>query len=581
MSYPALLALSVMGVCYLVSGAMMLPARRTRPAGVLVGASGLVLCAAALAGGSGHHSISVAALVAAGVLLLPLGVTAYPGVRWRHPVDFVAWVTIGGAGVVACLGLPDYDVAMLMGLIVGCVLLAHTWWRLERASPADRRALIWMSLAVCVAGCVAFVVSFMTLGTVGQVAAFLLLAAVGPAMVVGVRHPEVVDVRGIVVRVVVFATACVGYVAIFMSVVAGIQVLGGEVPPVASLAVLGALVAATFHPLQVVLRGVMDELLFGRRPDPLGAAAQVAEQIGDDPVLALRAIRQALVLPYVALRLSGTAVYESGTAVTHTRTLDLSLGEESVGELVVGLRPGDLALAPGDAHVLALTAPLLAQTLRARALAAELQSSRGQAISAIEEERRRLRRDLHDGLGPRLSGIAFTSDAVRNTLRGDPDGAEDLLLSLRRETVTAIEDIRRLVYGMRPPALDELGLVPALEQQAVMLRTPDGRALDVVIEAERPLDLPAAVEVAAYRIVTEALTNTARHSGSTSARVQLTMRDDALVVAITDNGINDAPWHAGVGLSSMSERAAEVGGTLTASPTRTGGRVSAALPVSL
>ena len=219
----------------------------------------------------------------------------------------------------------------------------------------------------------------------------------------------------------------------------------------------------------------------------------------------------------------------------------------------MGLRPGDLALSAGDAHVLALVAPLLAQTLRARALAADLQSPRGHAIAAIEEERRRLRRDLHDGLGPRLSGIAFTSDAVRNTLRGIRTAPRTCWSALRRETVTAIEDIRRLVYGMRPPALDELGLVPALEQQAVALRTPDGRALDVVIEAERPLDLPAAVEVAAYRIVTEALTNTARHSGSTSARVRLALRDGALVVAIADSGVNDEPWHAGVGLSSMSE----------------------------
>ena len=193
-------------------------------------------------------------------------------------------------------------------------------------------------------------------------------------------------------------------------------------------------------------------------------------------MLALRAIREALVLPYAALRLDGETVAESGAEVTHTRTLPLALGADRAGELVVGLRPGDLTLSAGDDHVLSLVAPLLAQTLRARALADELRESRGQAITAIEEERRRLRRDLHDGLGPRLSGIAFTSDAVRNTLRNDPSGAEDLLRTLRQETVTAIEDIRGLVYAMRPPALDELGLVTALRQQARTLRAPDGHA---------------------------------------------------------------------------------------------------------
>ena len=155
-----------------------------------------------------------------------------------------------------------------------------------------------------------------------------------------------------------------------------------------------------------------------------------------------------------------------------------------------------------------------------RRLAAEVQESRGQTVAALEEERRRLRRDLHDGLGPRLSGIAFTSDAVRNLLRTDPAEAERLLRDLRAETVTAIEEIRQLVYAMRPPALDELGLVPALRQQASGLRRSDGTPLAVTLTA--PADLPslsAAVEVAAYRIVMEALANVARHTPATTADV--------------------------------------------------------------
>ena len=188
----------------------------------------------------------------------------------------------------------------------------------------------------------------------------------------------------------------------------------------------------------------------------------------------------------------------------------------------MGLRPGDLTLSRDDEHVLALTAPLLAQTLRAQALAAEVRESRGQTVAALEEERRRLRRDLHDGLGPRLSGIAFTSDAARNLLRTDPTEAERLLRDLRAETVTAIEEIRQLVYAMRPPALDELGLVPALRQQASGLRRSDGTPLTVTLTAPADLPaLPAAVEVAAYRIVMEALANVARHTSATSADVRI------------------------------------------------------------
>ena len=217
--------------------------------------------------------------------------------------------------------------------------------------------------------------------------------------------------------------------------------------------------------------------------------------------------------------------------------------------------------------MLSLVGPLLAQTVRAHRLAADLQVSREATVTALEEERRRLRRDLHDGLGPRLSGIAFTSDAARNSLRSDPDTTDELLATLRTETGAAIDEIRRLVYAMRPPALDELGLVPALRQQAVGLRTSSGEPLRVTITAdELPAGVTAAVEVAAYRIVMEALTNAARHSGSDTASVSLLTETDALVIDVTDPGSGSAggAWTTGVGIASMRERAAQLGGSLTA-----------------
>jgi signal transduction histidine kinase len=306
----------------------------------------------------------------------------------------------------------------------------------------------------------------------------------------------------------------------------------------------------------------------------------VAGHIGDDPVLAVRAIREALVVPYTAVRVDGKPVAQSGVPVTDTRTLPLGLGDGPPAELVVGLRAGDLRLSPGDEHVLSLVGPLLAQTLRANALAADLQAAREGTIAALEEERRRLRRDLHDGLGPRLSGIAFTSDAARNSLRSDPDTTDALLVALRAETVTAIDDIRRLVYAMRPPALDELGLVPALRQQAGALRTTNGDPLRVTITASHvPSELPAAVEVAAYRIVMEGLTNVARHSDSETADVRLTVEAGDLVIEVTDLGAKESPWSTGVGIASMRERAGELGGVLTAGGGPGGGQVRAVLPL--
>lgn len=230
--------------------------------------------------------------------------------------------------------------------------------------------------------------------------------------------------------------------------------------------------------------------------------------------------------------------------------------------------------------MLRVVGPALAQMLHARGLAEQLRESRGRVIGVVEDERKRLRRDLHDGLGPTLTGVAYTADAARNVLASDPAAADALLADLRAQTAAAITEIRRLVEGLRPPALDELGLVPALRQSSTRLFAADGRPLRVQVHPpERLPGLPAAVEVAAYRIVTEALTNVARHAGSDRADVLLACEPDALVLDVRDSGRSARAWTPGVGLTSMRERAEQLGGTLTASATPDGGRVLARLPL--
>ena len=435
-SYPTLVALMALGAGGVGGGVAMLPVRRARPAAALMTLSGCGLAAGSLLAATGNDTAARTAFVIASALLAPLALTLYPSARVRHPVDFLALVTVAAAGLFAAAWPDDAAVLSSMGLVLGCVLLAHTWWKIERAGADDRRALIWMALAAALAGTAVFIAAFMQLGTGGQVVAWLAMATVPAAMAIGLRRPELVDVRGLVVELTVLGTAGTGYVALFMVLESLLEILGDTTPAPATLAVVGALTAATFHPLRVILRGVVDELLFGPRPDPLGAAAQVVGRVGDDPELALRAIREALVLPYAALRAGGLTVATSGTETTHVTSVRLD--HERDAELVVGLRAGDLRLTADDRRVLSLVAPLLGQTLRARALAEDLRESRGHTITAREEERRRLRRDLHDGLGPRLSGIAFSADAARNLVGSDPAGAEELLRVLRAETVTAI-----------------------------------------------------------------------------------------------------------------------------------------------
>jgi two-component system, NarL family, sensor kinase len=213
-------------------------------------------------------------------------------------------------------------------------------------------------------------------------------------------------------------------------------------------------------------------------------------------------------------------------------------------------------------------------------MAAELQSSRERIVGAQAEERRRLRRELHDGLGPTLTGIAFTADAAANLMKTDPAQSSELLTALRRDSRMALADVRRIVDDLRPPALDELGLVGALRQRAEQLAwRADGGAVRVRLDVPPSVPaLPAAVEVATYRIATEALTNIARHSRATSALIRLEC-GDRLEVSVTDDGSADGTWTPGVGLTAMRDRAAELGGSFSAGPSPSGGRVSAWFPL--
>src|SRR5262249_31212756 len=198
---------------------------------------------------------------------------------------------------------------------------------------------------------------------------------------------------------------------------------------------------------------------------------------------------------------------------------------------------------------------------------------------AVEEERRRLRRGLHDGLGPRLTGVAYAADAAGNILGRDPARAADLITGLRAEAGEAIDEVRRLVEGLRPPSLDQVGLEQALRQHARHVLRADGRPMAVDVKITSPLPaLGAAVEGTAYRTVVEALTNAARHSGGDRVAVTLGVDGEALAIEIRDNGHPHSAWSPGVGLTAMRERTEMLGGTVVAKADTTGGVVSARLP---
>jgi signal transduction histidine kinase len=211
-------------------------------------------------------------------------------------------------------------------------------------------------------------------------------------------------------------------------------------------------------------------------------------------------------------------------------------------------------------------------------LSEDLQRSRERLVVAREEERRRIRRDLHDGLGPALAWLAMQADGARGWTHADPDRADEALADITARAQAALQDIRRLVYDLRPPALDELGLVGALRQSAA--NSPNGLSIDVDAPERLP-GLSAAVEVAAYRIAQEALNNVARHSRAQNCSVTISASNE-LRLEISDDGVGlPSDVRAGVGLISMRERAAELGGSCVIESERgRGTRVIATLPLA-
>lgn len=227
--------------------------------------------------------------------------------------------------------------------------------------------------------------------------------------------------------------------------------------------------------------------------------------------------------------------------------------------------------------------------IHAARLLAELRASLDRVLYAREDERRRLRHELHDSLGPILAGISLGLHAVRRLMDSDPDQARQTVGHLEDELQAAIGEVRRLFEALRPPVLDQVGLVAAVREHmeilSARLNRDEGPTTDVSFDLRHEGDfttIPAIVEVAAYRIVCEALTNVARHAAARSCTVTL-RKDHQVHIEVVDDGVGIAHRSGrGLGLQSMRERAVELGGSLAVeSPAGRGTTVSAVLPVNL
>jgi signal transduction histidine kinase len=364
----------------------------------------------------------------------------------------------------------------------------------------------------------------------------------------------------------------------------------GSPDPWVSAFIVAAMVALLVHPMRDWLYGWLNRWLFGARDNPgdiltrLGMRLESAVAPGEVLREVTSTIIDLLRLPHAAIAMANgpalDVVAESGVPGQEQASIPLVYQHERLGELRVTPRSPGERFSRADRDVLESIARQTAVATYALRVSSDLQQARERLVTAREEERRRLRRDLHDGLGAQLSALTIQAGTVRRHVRRNPDQAEQELDQIQGELRAAIADVRRLVHGLRPPALDEFGLAAALRSRMLAFEGETGieeTRLDVTAD-ERPL--PAAIEVAVYRIVEEALTNASRHGRARLVTVMMDQADVVLLV-IEDDGVGlPVSYMPGIGIHSMRERAEELGGTFAIGPAQPcGTRIDVQVPL--
>lgn len=515
-------------------------------------------------------------------------------VSWAPPVLWAILALAGGGGaafpawMARAIGLQTGFTVLLLVAAQGVLV-----WRLVRSrrpgsDPVQRQQLSWLGGSALVSGLLALALWILPSLLTGRSAlpeeliglpGLCYVAGMGVAML---RY-RLFDLDVVLGRTLVFAALTLVAVSVYLLTVAALTSL---IADQTGVAVAGAVaVAILVNPVRVRLERWVSRALYGDRDDPYVALSRLAGLLTAREVTwssVAADLRRAFRVPYVAVRTPrGTAVAESGEAPAEAGRLlaePLAHAGLPLGSLVVATRGRGERFAPAERRLLQDLGNQVAAALHSEHLDRELRASRERLVLAREEERRLLRRTLHDDIGPALAAIGLRTATVRRLTPDATATAAEVLDRIESDATRAADTVRRLAYDLRPPVLDELGLARALAEQLPAL-APLAVHLDTGGADEA--SLPAAVEVAAYRIASAALANVARHAQATECWVTLRRSGVALEIEVADDGDGSPDgFHAGVGLTAMRERAAELGGRCTIGPRPGGGTLlRAALPL--
>ena len=603
---------------FLISGGWLIQARPRNPIGWILMASGFLQAvqrsfesygARALTDPDGSLPLGLPAIWVASWAWMPsltLVVSVLPGLYptgrpastfWKWQIRLaltgigflivVAGTVQGGVDdTVRGVRLPwevpswwQYVVGIPAGvLVIGTVLVAvlGTLVRAVRAGTPERQQLVWLFVFL-----VAMVAAFFT----PSESVFPFAYALCPvAVAVGVLRYQMLGIR-----VVMRKTLLYGPLTLLVALVVGGTTTAlarlmpeGPVPLIAG----SAIVAVMVFPVAGWLRRMVDRFVLGDRVDPLAAVDRVGaglEIADENPVPSmLEAVAAATGARYASVKdQAGKEIAQVGDPTPRALEVPLRHGGRELGTLAVGPRHREPRVTDADARLVAALAPHLAVVVRSRALTEELDTERQRVTEATLAERDRLRRDLHDGLGPSLSGIALGLEASLLAIDHDPATTREILTRTRQEAAEAVTEIRRVIEALRPSALDRYGLVGAVRETASALGMgrPGGPGFE--LKADRLPPLPPLVEEAAFRILAESLNNTARHADAERCMVSLCGAPDELRLLVRDDGTGLGPDHTpGEGLSSMRRRVADLGGRITIQRlTPSGTEVAAVLPL--
>lgn len=494
-------------------------------------------------------AIAAGLVAAAGWFLLPPGDSDVD----LHPEGFrTVMPTWADAGVLTVAGGLLATAALIGGVAAMIV-------RRRSAPPAVRRQLTWV-----LAGGALSVVLGLTGVALGSGGVWVAAAAVLPlplGIAVAVGRFALWDEDGLLRRLLVGAVLAAGVLACYLVVVLWIGGLLGETTG-PTLVAIAAVAVAVVPAHRAVVRWA-NRLVYGEPEDPAAVIGRLGARL--DAVARGDVLREVCRELATAVRASGVSVIvddeqaamwgEPGRTVA---VIPLHHAGTTIGELRVS-RSGNLSAAA--LSLLRDLAPHVAVVANSWQLDRELDRSRERLLAAREDERARLQRELHDGVGPTLAALAIQLDQGRLLVDTDTDAAIAVLEGLSdrlRETVSAV---RSLVTELQPPPLDELGLRGALQAESRRFRA-SGVEFRLHIPDLPPL--PAAVELACFRIASEAMTNVVRHARAQTCDVSLAVARGILTLSVADDGCGfsgDGPA-PGVGLRSMRERAALLGGGL-------------------